>query len=347
VVEAVKFKLFLVFTIILLVPLTLAYAMEENRTINLSEMSLDEKIGQLMLVKPEGLNKEYLEELHVGGIFLNDLKQKENYANAINFYQDNSKIKLFIATDMEGYWNPFSDFYNSKNFGEINSKEESFNLGKEHGEILNEMGFNLDFSPIVEVRNTVWKGRSFTGSKQEVQEKISGYIKGLKNQSILSTAKHYPGGSMVKNPHIFKYKTEIFQEDLEYFDYAISQGVDFVMVGHPIVYGVIDSKGKQATVSPEVIKPLRKKFEGIIITDAVTMLGLRWSYLFNFKKVYPDLIIAGNDMILDTHVNSQYKKLVKRRDELKKAVQEGKLSQERIDESVKRILEIKGYEVLR
>ena len=75
------------------------------------------------------------------------------------------------------------------------------------------------------------------------------------------------------------------------------------------------------------------------------MWGLRVSYFWNFKKVYPDLIIAGNDMILDTHLNSEYKKLVKRRDKLKDAVQKGKISQERIDASVKRILEMKGYKV--
>ena len=63
----------------------------------------------------------------------------------IYFYQNNSKIKLFVATDMEGYWNPFNNFYNSSSFGDINSREESYNLGKEHGKILNELGFNLDF----------------------------------------------------------------------------------------------------------------------------------------------------------------------------------------------------------
>jgi beta-N-acetylhexosaminidase len=320
--------------------------MKTNQTIKLSEMSLDEKIGQLMFVKTQGLDKRYLEDLHVGGIFLNQFNSQENYSKAINFYQDNSKIKLFVATDMEGYWNPFNRFYKSKNFGEINSEQEAFDLGKEQGEILNKMGFNLDFSPVVEVRNNVWKGRNFNGTKKQINEKISGYINGLHNQSILSTAKHYPGGSMIKNPHLVKFKTEIFKEDLEYFDYAISRDVDFIMVGHPIVYGAIDSNGKQATISKEVIQPLREKFEGIIITDAVTMLGLRLSYFWNFKKVYPDLILAGNDIILDTHKSIQYKRLIRRRDELKKAVLQGKISQERIDESVKRILEMKGYKVV-
>ena len=319
---------------------------EMKKEISLTNMTLQEKIGQLIIIKPEKLDKRYLEELYIGGIFLNKGSAREDYKKPIEFYQNNSKIKLFVATDMEGYWNPFEEFYKSKNFGEIKSKEEAYEIGKEHGEILEDLGFNLDFSPVVEIRNKVWIGRSFTGSEEEVKEKIKEYVQGLHKNEILSTAKHYPGGSMIKNPHIIKYKTEIFLEDLEYFNYAIENKVDVIMIGHPIVYGAVDSKGKQATISKEVISPLRNKFEGLIITDAVTMMCLRISYLFNFKKVYPDLILAGNDIIVDTYVNSGYKKIKKRIFELEKAVEKGEISEERIDESVKRILETKGYKVI-
>ncbi len=340
------FHLTLPLTIILLIPFVFSYEENMQNTINISELSLDEKIGQLIFVKPCGKNVGYLKELHVGGIFLNNLNSKRDYLDSIDFYQNNSKIKLFVATDMEGYWNPFSSFYNSSSFGDINSREEAYNLGKEHGKILNELGFNLDFSPIVETKNIVWPSRTFTGTSEEIKGKISGYIEGLHAENILTTAKHYPGGSLIKNPHLFKYKANISKEELSYFDFAISQNIDFMMVGHPIVYGAIDSKGKQSSVSPEVIGELKKKFQGVIITDAVTMMGLRISYLFNFKKVYPDLILAGNDIILDTHKNSGYRNLIKRRDELKKAVLEGKVSQDKIDKSVEKILKIKGYQVV-
>ncbi len=332
--------------LILLISFASAYQMKLNQTINISELSLDEKIGQLMFIKPEGLNHRYLDELHIGGIFFNNLKSKEGYKNSIFFYQDNSKIKLFVATDMEGYWNPFLDFYNSKTFGEIVSGKEAYELGKEHGKILNELGFNLDFSPVVEIRNYVWPGRTFKGSGEEIKDKISNYIKGLHSEGILATAKHYPGGNMIKNPHLIKYKVNSIREELSMFDSAIENDVDFIMIGHPVVYGELNSNGKQATISQEIIIPLKNKFSGLIITDAVTMMGLRASYLFNFKKVYPKLILAGNDIILDTHKSSGYRNLVKRRDELKKAILDGRISQERIDESVKKILEVKGYQVI-
>jgi len=319
--------------------------LQVNQTIKLSDLTLKEKIGQLVIVKPTGMGEKYLTELHVGGIFLNDKKSAYKYSETIEFYQNKSKIKLFVATDMEGYWNPFN-FYKSKTFGEISDDPEAYDLGVEHGKILSELGFNLDFSPIVEVRNTVWPGRSFTGTPTEVKEKISAYIQGLHKNNILATAKHYPGGSMVRNPHAVKYKTEIFEQDLEYFDHAINEKVDAIMIGHPIVYGAVDSNGKQATISREVIGPLRDKFEGLIITDAVTMLGLRLSYLFNFKKVYPVLISAGNDIILDTHKHSGYNAIKRRLHEIEKAVDKGYLSEDLINQRVKKILEAKGYFVI-
>lgn len=331
--------------ILILLP-TFILAQNNMEKINLSEMSLQEKIGQLIILKPNGLDKKYLDELHIGGIFLSKMKTKGEYKKTISFYQNHSKIKLFVATDMEGYWNPFEKFYKSKSFGGVNSSNEAYELGKEHGEILRELGFNLDFSPVVEVKNKVWPGRSFKGAEKQVKEKISNYIKGLHEEEILSTAKHYPGGSMVKNPHWFKYKTQISQQDLEYFNHAISKGVDAMMVGHPVVYGTIDSKGKPASVSPEVIGNLKKNFSGLIITDAVTMWGLRWFYLLKSDKLYSDLIIAGNDILLDTYPYLTYKVFKTKIKKIEEAVNKGKISEQRIDESVKRILEIKGYEVI-
>jgi len=320
---------------------------KKGKHIKLSELSLRDKIGQLVFINPKGKKIKYIKELKIGGIFLNKRTgNKESvFKERINFYQDNSKIKLFVAADMEGLINPFKNFYKSKIFGNIETGKEAYDLGDEHGKILKGLGFNVNFSPVTEMRNNVWPGRTFQGTFEDVKEKILRYIKGLKHQGIKTTAKHFPGGSLVKNPHIVKYTTKIYPEDLELFKEAIKEGTDFVMTGHPKVWGEIDSKGKQASISKKVISKLRDdlNFKGIIITDAVTMLGLRLSYLFNFKKVYPDLIKAGNDIILDTHIHSGFRRLKKRIEYLEKLVNKGDISEERINESVKRILEMKGY----
>lgn len=328
--------------ILFIVFIPFSSCMEE---INFSELTMGEKVGQLIIAKPKLIDERWT-NLNLGGIFLvNRDFSPEDYKKQIDYYQNNSKIKLFVSTDMEGYWNPFS-FYNSKNFGEIKNGKEAYNLGKEQGEIMRDLGFNLDFSPIVEIRNNVWPGRSFIGTSEEIKNKISNYIKGLHSEDIMATAKHYPGGSLVKNPHIFRYKVDATKEELEMFDEAIKSDVDFVMVGHPIIYGELNSKGRQATISPEIIFSLKKKFEGIIITDAVTMMGLRISYLFNFKKVYRDLILAGNDIILDTHYSSGYKSIEKRISYLIKEAKNNPELMNRIDESSRKVLEKKGYKIL-
>ena len=332
---------FIVFLIILFV---ISVKMVSAEQINISLMSIEEKVAQMIIVRGDSYEPRF-SDIDIGGIQLSKKKTKESYKVLIEQYQKNSKIKLFIATDMEGYWNPFS-FYKSKNFAQVNNGKEAYELGKEHGKILKELGFNLDFSPVVETRNNVWPGRSFTGNNKEVKEKIKGYITGLHEEGIMATAKHYPGGSMIRDPHWFIVRAKIYPEDLEMFEYAIKNNVDAIMVGHAIVYGTIDSKGKQSSISEEVIQPLRKKFAGLIISDAITMLGLRLSYLFKFDSIYIDLINAGNDIILDVWKYSDYEKVKKRIDKTVEAVKQGKISEERIDDSVKRILEMKGYEIM-
>jgi beta-N-acetylhexosaminidase len=333
------------FIILIILLSSTVFALDMKKEINLSDMNIEEKIGQLVIAKPKTVDSKWL-DLNLGGIFINHLNTCEDYKKHIEYYRNYSKIPLFIATDMEGYWNPFS-FYKGKTFGEVKSKEDAYKLGKEQGKLLYELGFNLDFSPIVEIRNNVWPGRSFTGTEEEIAGKIQGYIKGLQSEEIMTTAKHYPGGNLVKNPHVFRFSVETDKRELNMFQVAFDSSVDFVMTGHPKVYGDLDSGGKQVTVSREVIGDLRNKFNGIIITDAVTMLGLRLSYFWNFKKVYPDLILAGNDMILDTHHSSGYKKIKKRINYLAKEAERNPELMKRIDESVRKVLEKKGYNVNR
>lgn len=313
--------------------------------INLSSMPLNEKVAQMVIVRGTKFDSGFT-DMGVGGIFLDRLSTREEYLSAIKIYQKNSKINIFVSTDMEGYWNPFS-FYKNKTFGEINDSKESYQLGEEHGKILKELGFNLDFSPVVELKNNVWPGRSFTGTKDEIRLKIESYILGLQSQGIMATAKHYPGGNLIKNPHIFRVRYGLSQEDLDVFDYAIKSNVSAIMIGHTIVSGALDSKGRQSTVSPEVISNLRKDFNGLIITDDISMLGLRLSYPISFNKIYVDLIKAGNDIILDTSKWTTSRKVERRINNVIKSIKRGEISEEQIDKSVTRILEAKGYSVVR
>ncbi len=326
----------LVFVLLVMAKLTSA------QSINLSEMPLDKKIAQMIMVRGDTFSEE-LGEIGIGGIFLDRQKDKESYKEIISKYQSNSNIKLLVSTDLEGYWNPFP-FLDSKKFGEIETADEANNLGIVHGKILKELGFNINFAPVVESKNSVWPGRTFTGSEKEIKEKLSLYISGLQSEGILATAKHYPGGNMLRDPHWFKVNSEISEDDLNLFSEAIRANVSAIMIGHAAVYGAVDSNGKQSTISPEVISYLRKDFNGLLITDAVQMLGLRWSYFFKLSELYPDLIKAGNDIILDTS-NANKNNIKKNIERVKKEIEEGNIKEEQINDSVERILKLKGYSV--
>jgi len=253
---------------------------------------------------------------------------------------------MFVAADLEGYWNPFP-FFESPYLDKIKTKEDAYNLGAEHGKILKEIGFNLNFAPVAELEDKVWKHRTFSGSLGEISEKVNFYINGLQEQGVKATAKHYPGGSLnVKDPHKYIVKAEISQEQLNVFDSAL-ENVSAVMIGHPIVFGAVDSNRKPSSVSFEIISELRKKFDGLIISDDINMRGLRNKYFLRERQLFIDLINAGNDIIIDGswHLFPAHN-LNKKISYIKKAVNEGKIEEEKIDESVRRILIAKGYNVM-
>ena len=174
--------------IFILIFLILSMQKISAQEINISDLTIEEKIRQMIIIPVE-----FYYGLDVGGIFFstkNKFDSPEEYNEIIRKLQNRSKIKLFVTADLEGYWNPFEKFYESKTFGGILNGSEAFMLGKEHGELLASMGFNLDFSPIVETRNTVWLGRSFSGNAQEEKANIDCYSKGLHECEFLTTAKN-------------------------------------------------------------------------------------------------------------------------------------------------------------
>ncbi len=326
----------------------------KNHPINMSSLTLREKIAQMIIVRGDSFDKR-LSNLGIGGIFLGQHKTPDEYKRIISRYQSNSKIPLFVSADMEGYRNPFKAFYQSKVFGNIKTSKEAYDLGKEHGKWLSELGFNLNFSPSVETANVVWPGRTFSGSVSEIKEKTTQYIKGLRSQGILPTLKHFPGGSMDhKDPHFWRVHHTVKKEDLDLFFYQLKKDKFLaVMPGHPIVTGLLDSKGKAATVSPEVVMYLRNRLNGLIITDDIAMRGLKRSYTFQSGKMYADLVKAGNHVILDVHVRytlpffSPYYRVKRGIKGIEKAINAGEISENLINENVKKILEMKGVKVIK
>jgi len=241
-----KKRLHGIFIIIILIfsSILISGKMEEIKdNIDLNNLTLKQKIAQMFIIQGNEKNLD-LTEFNVGGIILGEFKTKEDYKKLISEYNNKSKIKLFVSADLEGYWNPFHNFAKFPNADEIKTKEEAYELGKEHGEILKELGFNLNFAPVAEIKDNVWKHRAFLGNTSEISGKINYYVKGLQEQGILATLKHYPGGSLnIKDPHLQIVKSEISQEQMEVFN-SVLTNTSSIMIGHAIDSGEINSNGK-------------------------------------------------------------------------------------------------------
>lgn len=317
------------------------------KVINLKELTLKQKIAQMVIVRGDSRQPKF-SELGVGGIFLGKQKSAKECEKTVAFYKSSLEIKPFFCTDLEGAWNTFKKIKKFKGFSEIKTKEGAFELGTDQGKLLKEFGVDLNFSPVAEMKDTTYSGRAFLGNKKEISEKLEYYLKGLQKYAK-GTCKHFPGKCLLRNQHVFVDKEKIGKEDLELFNVCFKNKISAVMVSHAITSGAIDSQGLPSTISPKTISLLRKKFKGLVITDDINMLALR-VFSLSKKKTYKRVINAGNDLIIDVGFGlgkySGIHRLSKILDYLVKETKEGRISEDKIDENVKRILEFKGYKVV-
>ncbi len=312
----------------------------DSNMIYLDSLTLKQKLSQMIIVSGRR-NNERVTNFNIGGIYLFGSKSREYYENKIKAFNEDSRIKLFFSTDLEGYWNPFKRFYNSRTFSEIEDLDDAGKLGDDHGRILAEIGFNMNFAPIAEANGKVWDGRGFNGTSSDIANKSNAYISALQKHSIIGVVKHYPGGSIdTADPHKYVVERKIIDDDI--FPFLMSfKNAKGVMVGHVVASGEIDSNGKPCSVSKECIDSIRNSgFNGLIITDEVNMKGLR-NFYKSKEEIYIDLINSGNDIILDFSLTPR--RLDKLLKQLEIDITSGKIDIEKVDESVTKILNAKGY----
>ncbi len=314
----------------------------ENNTIVLDSLTLRQKIAQMIVVRGDNTKNLKLNKFNIGGVFFDRQESEQDYTEIIERYREGSEINLFITTDLEGFYNPFSSFESFQSFSEIESKTKAYDLGLEQGRILKKIGFNLDFSPVAEFYDKSYGGRVFKGTEGEVKEKVEYYLRGLQ-KNVLGTCKHYPGRGMINNLHEESDEQVISEKDTGLFDVCIKNNISSIMVGHQIVSGELDSKGRPSTVSKEVISSLGN-FSGLVIIDEVNMKGLKKFYFLNKRGMYRDIINAGGNVILDFSLTpkSTYQLLL----DIENQVKRGEIDEKKIDESVTKILRVKGYRVI-
>lgn len=333
----------------------------------LTSFSLEQKIGQMFMVcyrqDKKGnsileMNEEIisdLEKYQFGGIILfgENIDTKEQTKALIQEYQSASEIPLFIAVDEEG--GRVSRLHTSGKIKAENvpsamemakqGEQAVYNWNKIIAEELLELGFNMDFAPVADIhtnnQNTVIGDRAYGIEPEQTAKMVVEAMKGLQENGIIATVKHFPGhGDTQTDTHkeqtILAYDKQRL-ETVEWvpFQSAITQGVDCVMAAH-IKMPLVTSDNLPASLSKEALSDILRKelgFNGIIVTDALNMGAITNEY--NSEQTAVMAVNAGVDILLMPE-NTQ-----EAFDGIIKAVNEGTISEERIDESVKRILSLK------
>lgn len=329
----------------------------------LAGMTLHEKVCQMMFVTPEELTgedgvtvagdatRQALENYPVGGIvyFAKNLESQDQVKEMIDNSQKYSSIGLFVATDEEGgVVNRLMDtvgttyigsMYYYKDDGDETAYENAYTIAND----MSALGFNLDFAPVADVwsnpDNTVIGERAYSDDYAQAAELVGNAVKGFNDGGVMCTLKHFPGhGDTAEDSHyssayVHRTKEEIMADEMQPFRSGIEAGAEFVMVGHLIVPDIDEVP---ATLSYKIATGILRdelKFEGVAITDSFEMESIADNYSVDDAVVMS--VKAGMDMIL------QPKDMASAVNSIEQAVADGELSEDRIDESVRRILTLK------
>lgn len=326
-----------------LIPEQPEIAIAEN-VIDLSSLSLEQKIAQMIIVAGASYNKAAFKAMQVGGIHLFAMETEELFKKRINDYQEGMTIPFLVTVDLEGCQNPFANFHSAVSVSEIQTIGQAFEKGSEDGKYLQALGFNVNYAPVVDLEDQIWKCRSFPGNETEIAAKAEAYILGLQSEQIIATAKHYPGKTLVvKDPHKYLVTASIDNRDLYPYNYLSEKGdIKAIMITHIIASGDVNSQGNPSVASDNVIQDLKKRFNGLIITDEINMLGLK-NFYPSLDAMYIAVFKAGNDLILNFHDDPT--EIYRMINVIHKAVIEGMIPEEQINHSVKKILMAKGFNV--
>ena len=322
-----------------------------------NSMTLEQKIGQLYMIAAysggEKANQAYIEKLirenQIGGlIFMQGNATAQ--ANMTNQYQKLSKVPLLISMDAE--WGlgmrltGIKDFPRQIMLGAMQDSTIVYKMAAAIASQCRRLGVHIDFAPVIDInnnpRNPVINFRSFGENKNKVANYGMQYMKGLQDNGIMACAKHFPGhgdtevDSHKDLPEIKKTLKQLEELELFPFNQLIQNGLQSVMVAHLNIPAIDNQKNTPTTLSYNAITDLLKKkmnFNGLIFTDALNMDGV--AKYFSPGEIDLKAFEAGNDILLFSQdVNAGVKKI-------KDAIQKNPSLENRLNESVKKILQAK------
>jgi len=344
----------------------------------LESLTLAEKIGQLFITHAYGATAdstevgdvernqsthgvdtaaELVQRYHLGGViyfgWADNLADPEQIAGLSNGLQtaalDDTGVPLLISTDQEHgsvvrIGEPVTQFPGNLAIGATQQVEYATASAEVIGAELRAMGLNQNWAPVADVNvnpdNPVIGTRSFGSDPQSVAEFTAAAVRGYQTQ-LVASAKHFPGhgdtdvDSHTDLPEITHDQEQWWQLDAPPFIAAIDAGVDIVMSAH-LRFPALDDSGTPATLSQPILTGLLREqlgFDGVIVTDSLSMEGVRQDHtdgevVVEALKAGADLLLMPPDIALAVGAVTE-------------AVTDGELTEERIDASVRRILELK------
>ena len=325
-------------------------------------MTLDQKLGQMMIVQFVGPTysldiSTMISQYHVGAVLLftvnNNISDKVQLKGLIQQIQSNNSIPMIVAIDQEGGTVDRLQALDgprpsATDIGAINDPNKATAAGIRDAQDLTSYGFNLNLAPVVDVSNVYNQqlyGRTYGNNAALVTKMAQAYLQGLQQSGKVSgTLKHFPGlGDVSVDPHSGVPDLYRSKSDLEAIDWApyralIQQGnVHAIMVTHEIVHAIDSSI--PSSLSYKVITGILRNelgFQGVIMTDSLTMEGITAYYAEDQAAAVA--VEAGSDLLMGASTPADVARMIQG---IKDAIDSGAISQQRIDDSVRRVLKLK------
>ncbi|WP_079249276.1 glycoside hydrolase family 3 protein [Streptomyces sp. IMTB 2501] len=347
----------------------------------ISGMTLEEKVGQLFVMRVYGHSAtapdqadidanlkelgvrtaaELIAKYRVGGIiyftWAHNTRDPHQIADLSEGIQKASLdqprgLPVLISTDQEHgavcrVGKPATLFPGAMAVGAAGSRSDAHTLGRISGAELRAMGINQDYSPDADVNvnpaNPIIGVRSFGADPDAVGALVAAEVRGYQASRVAATAKHFPGhGDTAVDSHtgfpVITHSRDLWEKlDAVPFRAAIAAGIDSIMTAH-IQFPALDDSGDPATLSRPVLTGILRGelgYDGVVITDSLGMQGVRTKY--GDDRVPVLALKAGVDQLLNPpSIDVAWHAVLK-------AVQDGELTESRLDESILRILRLKA-----
>jgi beta-N-acetylhexosaminidase len=332
----------------------------------MSGMSLDQKLGQLIVVEYLGNNYQdsglqyMVMHQYIGGVLYqyvnNNFNAPENTVAGLSAFssqiQKDAQLALLIGTDQEGgQVNRLQVFHgnlpSAAAMAATGNAQYAYNQGAQVAKWMAQLGMNADLAPVVDVHTVdppILQDRMFGKTPQVVATYAGAYLNGLQENEIAGCLKHFPGlGAVTSDPHVGLPTINRSLEDLKKIDLAPYK----IMIGknHPalimdtdVVMPAIDPT-LPAELSPKAVEGILRGYlgyDGVVITDGLYMHGIseRWS----LSEAAVLAIAAGNDLVEGPYTTSQVASVLTA---FKQALKNGKITEARVDQAVSRILLMK------